>query len=160
MKVAASDRRQTIRRNFRTPIRIRGWKSMLPEQESESENLSENGILFATNSVIQVGTILEIVLQMPELITREPTAEWLCAGHVVRVAPIASAIGKFGVSVQFDCYQVAREDGTQMIGGGLPRQACRGGSVEPADEVSRALCLRVIQGFTAKTEGTKCKDVA
>jgi hypothetical protein len=42
MKVALSDRRLTVRNNFRTPIRIRLWKSAIPEERGESENLSED----------------------------------------------------------------------------------------------------------------------
>jgi hypothetical protein len=108
MKVALSDRRLTIRHSFRTPIRIRLWKSAIPEERGESENLSEDGILFATNSVIPVGTVLEILLKMPEMITGQPTTEWLCSGHVVRVEPIDSPRGKLGVGVQFDCYHASR----------------------------------------------------
>ena len=78
MKVAASDRRLTVRHNIKTPIRIRLWKSAIPEERGESENLSEEGILFATDSVIPVGTVLEILLKMPD--------EWLYSCHVVRVA--------------------------------------------------------------------------
>jgi hypothetical protein len=108
MKVAASNRRLTVRHNIRTPIRIRLWKSAIPEERGESENLSKEGILFATNLVIPVGTLLEILLKMPEMITGEPTTEWLCSGHVVRVQSIDSTRGKHGVGVQFDCFQVFR----------------------------------------------------
>jgi hypothetical protein len=108
MKIAVSDRRYTVRHNIRTPIRIRHWKSAIPEVRGESENLSEEGILFASNSAIAIGTVLEILLKMPEMITGEPTTEWLCSGHVVRVGPIDSLKGNFGVGVQFDCYQVSR----------------------------------------------------
>jgi PilZ domain-containing protein len=107
MKVAVSDRRLTVRHNFRTPIRIRLWKSAIPEERGESENLSEDGLLFATDSVIPVGTVLEILLKMPEMITGRPTTEWLCSGHVVRVEPIDSPRGKLGVGVQFDCYHAS-----------------------------------------------------
>ena len=106
MKVVTSDRRLTVRQNIRTPIRIRHWKSNIPEERGESENLSEEGILFATDSAIRVGTVLEILLKMPEMITGRPTTEWLCSGHVVRVEPIESPRGKHGVGVQFDCYHV------------------------------------------------------
>jgi hypothetical protein len=107
MKVVTSDRRLTVRQNIRTPIRIRHWKSDIPEERGESENLSEEGILFATDSAIRVGTVLEILLKMPEVITGRPTTEWLCSGHVVRVEPIESPRGKHGVGVQFDCYDVS-----------------------------------------------------
>ena len=108
MKVAASDRRSTLRRNFKLPIRIRTWKSGLPDQRGESENLSESGIFFATNQEFPIGTVLEILLKMPQEITGEPTAEWLCSGHVVRNEPADSPRGKLGVGVQFDCYQISR----------------------------------------------------
>jgi hypothetical protein len=115
MKVAVLDRRLTVRHNIRTAIRIRFWKSAIPEVRGESENLSEQGILFATNLVIQVGMVLEILLKMPEMITGEPTTEWLCSGHLVRVEPIDSPRGKLGVGVQFDCYQASRGFETQSI---------------------------------------------
>jgi hypothetical protein len=108
MKVAASDRRLTVRHNFRIPIRVRFWKSAISEERGESENLSEKGILFATDASIAVGAVLDIFLKMPEMITGEPTTEWSCLGHVVRVAPSESHQGKLGVGVQFDCYQVSR----------------------------------------------------
>jgi Tfp pilus assembly protein PilZ len=108
MKAATSDRRVSLRHNFRVPIRVRIWKSGMPEQRSESENLSEGGILFATDTPILVGTVVEVLLKMPEAITGEPTTEWLCSGHVVRVEPIDSPRGKLGVGMQFDCYQVSR----------------------------------------------------
>jgi hypothetical protein len=114
MKVSVLDRR-AVRHSIRTPIRIRRWKSRIPEERGESENLSEEGILFATNSVIAVGTVLEILLKMPETITGEPTTEWLCSGHVVRVEPMDSPRGKFGVGMQFDCYQVSRGFEAQSI---------------------------------------------
>jgi PilZ domain len=109
MKVAASDRRLFLRHNFKTALRIRLWKSPAPEQRSESVNLSERGLLFATDLPMSIGTVVEVLFKMPEQITGEPTTEWLCSGHVVRVAPIDSPQGKLGVGVQFDCYQVTRK---------------------------------------------------
>jgi hypothetical protein len=108
MKVPVTDRRVSLRHNFRVPIRVRLWKSGMPEQRTESENLSEGGILFATDIPLQVGTVVEALLKMPEAITGEPTNEWLCSGHVVRTEPIDSPRGKLGVGMQFDCYQVSR----------------------------------------------------
>ena len=108
MKTVPSDRRAFLRHNFKVPLRIHIWKSAIPEERGESENLSERGILFATDAVMPVGTVVEVLLKMPEEITGEPTTEWLCSGHVVRVEPIDSSRGKVGVGVQFDCYQVSR----------------------------------------------------
>jgi hypothetical protein len=125
MKVAASDRRLTVRHNLRTPIRIRLWKSATPEQRNESVNLSERGILFATDSPMNIGTVVEVLLKMPEVITGEPTTEWLCSGHVVRVEPIDSPRGRLGVGVQFDCYQIARKLDPELIRNCLPEPVKR-----------------------------------
>jgi hypothetical protein len=108
MKIAAADRRVARRHYFKAPLRVRIWKSAIPEQNAESENLSEGGIFFATDSLFRRGTTVEILLRMPEEITGEPTTEWLCTGHVVRVNPVNSSPGKLGVGVQFDCYQILR----------------------------------------------------
>ena len=108
MKVPALDRRITLRHNLKTALRIRLWKSSVPEQRSESVNISERGILYATDSPPHIGTVIEVLLKMPEEVTGEPTTEWLCSGHVVRIEPIDSPRGKLGVGVQFDCYQIAR----------------------------------------------------
>jgi Tfp pilus assembly protein PilZ len=71
-------------------------------------NLSQRGIFFVTNSQFQEGEAVEILLKMPEAITGEPPTEWRCTGLVTRVEPVDSQIGKFGVGVRFDCYEVAR----------------------------------------------------
>jgi Tfp pilus assembly protein PilZ len=108
MKRAKFDRRLSRRLNFKTPLRVRVWKSTAPEQRAESLNLSRHGVFFATDLPIQEGEALEILLKMPEEITAEPTTEWRCTGHVVRVGPVDSSRGKLGVGVQFDCYEVSR----------------------------------------------------
>jgi len=106
MKAAVADRRIARRHSFKAPVRLRIWKSAIPEQRAESENLSEKGIFFLADSLLRLGTTVEILLKMPEENTGEPTAEWLCTGHVARVEPSNSSRGKLGVCVQFDCYQI------------------------------------------------------
>jgi hypothetical protein len=108
MDVVSSDRRVSLRHKFRLPLRVRIWKSGMPEQRTESENLSERGIYFPTNSPLRVGTAVQVLLKMPEAITGAPTTEWLCSGHVVRVEAFNSPRGKLGVGVQFDCYEISR----------------------------------------------------
>jgi hypothetical protein len=105
MKVATPDRRVPHRRRLKAPLRVRIWKSSVPEWEAESENLSEPGIFFAMDSALQVGMAVEVFLEMPEEIAGESTTEWLYTGHIVRVEPVDSADGRLGVGVQFDCYE-------------------------------------------------------
>ena len=108
MKISSLDRRVSRRVSFKTPLRVRIWKSTAPEQRAESLNLSQHGVFFATDSPIREGETVEILLKMPEEITDEPTIEWRCTGHVVRVEKVDSSRGKLGVGVQFDCYEVSR----------------------------------------------------
>lgn len=108
MKAYRSDRRLVGRYNVRTPLRVRLWKSAVPECVAESMNVSQRGIYFATDSLLRQGETVEVLFNMPEEVIGEPTSEWRCTGHVVRVEMINAPSGKQGVGVQFDCYEVSR----------------------------------------------------
>src|ERR1700761_4043822 len=102
------DRRISMRHPVRTPLKVRLWKSATPEHVGEAQDISEQGMFFATDLRMGVGTVVELVLKMPEAITGEPEAEWRCTGHVVRVSQVDTEVGTQGVGVQFDCYQGAK----------------------------------------------------
>lgn len=104
------DRRLVQRHTLKTPIRVRIWKSNIPEHRAESVNVSERGIYFATDSPLHEGETVEVLLKMPQEITGQPTTEWRCTGHVVRVDSSESPTGKMGVGVRFDCYEVSRAE--------------------------------------------------
>jgi hypothetical protein len=106
MVVYTSERRVSHRLQFKTPLRVRVWKSGPAEQLSESENLSERGAFFATDAPLVIGSAVEILLKMPEEVTGKPAIDWRCTGHVVRLEPIDASRAKPGVGVQFDCYEI------------------------------------------------------
>jgi len=106
--VFSRDRRFSQRHKVKTALRVRVWKSGLPEDRAESVNLSQRGIFFASSSRLAEGEVVEILLKMPEEITGQPTTEWRCTGQVVRVEAADSLKGKFGVGVQFYCYEASR----------------------------------------------------
>jgi hypothetical protein len=106
--VFSRDRRFSQRHNFKTALRVRVWKSGLPEERAESVNVSQRGIFFCTNSRVAEGEIVEVLLKMPEEITGQPTTEWRCTGHIVRVEPAELHGGQFGVGVHFYCYEASR----------------------------------------------------
>ena len=108
LEVFSRDRRFSQRHNVRIALRVRVWKSGLPEERAESVNLSRRGIFFASSSRIAEGEVVEILLKMPEEVTGQPTTEWRCTGQVVRLEPADSLDGKFGVGVQFYCYEASR----------------------------------------------------
>jgi PilZ domain len=105
------DRRLVRRHNLKTPLRVHVWKSLAPEENLESENLSENGVCFATDSAMSKGDTLQMFFSMPEEVTGMPSTEWHCTGHVVRANPQQ---GKMCVGVQFDFYEISRSEGPQQ----------------------------------------------
>ena len=108
--VFSRDRRFAQRHSIKTALRVRVWKSGLPEERTESVNLSERGIFFYTGARVAVGEIIEILFKMPEEVSGQPTTEWRCTGHVVRIEPPNMPKGKFGVGIQFYCYEASRVD--------------------------------------------------
>jgi Tfp pilus assembly protein PilZ len=108
LDLSPKDRRISTRHAVKTPLKVRLWKSSTPEHAGQSENISEQGMFFATDLRMGIGSVIELVLKMPEAITGEPEAEWRCTGHVVRVSQVDTEVGTQGVGVQFDCYQVAK----------------------------------------------------
>jgi hypothetical protein len=115
------DRRLAGRYSVKTPLRVRVWKSEVPEHTAESVNVSQRGIYFATDSLLHEGEAVEVFFNMPEEIVGEPVSEWRCTGHVVRVEAIEAMDGKMGVGVQFDCYEVSRSKPVNAaVGAGTP----------------------------------------
>jgi len=109
------------------PLRVRLWKSVLPAQLAESVNVSQRGIYFSTDSALCKGEAVEVSFDMPEVVLGEPSSEWRCTGHVVRVEPIAATGGKLGVGVQFDCYEVSRSKlADRATGMALPQRNIAG----------------------------------
>lgn len=110
VKLLSPDRRVSRRHKYKTSLRVRLWKSSAPERQEESLNLSQHGVYFTTESPLREGETVEILFKMPEEITAEPSTEWRCTGHVVRVERVTSEASKLGVGVRFDCYEVSRVD--------------------------------------------------
>jgi Tfp pilus assembly protein PilZ len=114
------DRRLSRRHSLRAALRIRIRRSTAAESRTESENLSQRGVFFATNLPLNKGAAVDLLVEMPEEITGVPPAQWLCTGHVVRVVPVNAPGGVNGVGVQFDFYEVSRSERPQWaMGAGL-----------------------------------------
>jgi PilZ domain-containing protein len=117
-----TDRRASRRYLFETPLRVRLWKSNVPEERGVSKDLSEQGIFFTARLPLEAGSIVEILLEMPQEMTGEPTTEWRCTGEVVRVQALDPAGANLGLGVRFDGYSVARRQ--------KPEKSCRDSTPE------------------------------
>ena len=107
MESLGKDRRLAERHAVRTPLRLRIRKSEVTEQKVESENVSRRGVFFRTDLQLKEGTVLDLLLEMPEAITGVRAAQWICMGHVVRVVPSKATQGQQGIGVEFDFYVVS-----------------------------------------------------
>ena len=111
------ERRLAERHEMKTQVRLRVRRSNLCEQEVKSENISRRGVFFTTDLPLTEGTILDLLLEMPEAISGVRAAHWNCMGHVVRVVPAESANHAVGIGVEFDFYVVSHGAKQQWASG-------------------------------------------
>ena len=107
MESVGKDRRLAERHAMRTPLRLRLRRPQGSELKVESENVSRRGVFFTTDVQMNEGTVLDLLLEMPEAITGVRAAQWICMGHVVRIEPGKLTNGTRGVGVEFDFYVVS-----------------------------------------------------
>ena len=74
------ERRLAERHELKTQVRLRVRSSNLCEQEAKSENISRRGVFFTTALPLTAGTILDLLLEMPEAISGVRAAH--CASEV------------------------------------------------------------------------------
>jgi hypothetical protein len=107
-QTVSPDRRLTERHRLRIPLKLRILGSDDPNHNAESINFSGRGALLETGLLLQVGSIVELHLKLPEELTGQPTTEWRCRGRVVRVAHGLPYHGPLRVGVLFDNLDVSR----------------------------------------------------
>jgi hypothetical protein len=99
------DRRTEPRVTLRIPLRIRPITgSSILEQEVESVNLSRRGLFFSTETPLEVGTRIEVLMRMPQEISGNPPTDVRCMGRVVRLQP-GWLLGKAGIGVRIERYE-------------------------------------------------------
>ena len=101
-----SDRRLAQRFPVAIPLYIREWRTVAPEKEEKSVNVSERGVYFETDTPPREGSVVLIRLSMPKEIIGEKTVEWRCTGKVVGLRPTDPPGTSLGVGVRFDYYEV------------------------------------------------------
>lgn len=102
------ERRSTLRHSLRTSLQLRIWGSNDPCQRGESVDFSGRGALLETEVRLQVGTTVELHLNLPEELTGQPTIEWCCRGRVVRVVQGLPSEKHQRVGVHFESLDLTR----------------------------------------------------
>ena len=97
----AGDRRSAQRHHLNIPVRYRVRDSK-SEYSSHTENVSEVGLFFETEHLLSIGTVLDLLLDLPNASSGGLASLW-CTGRVVRVCSTGE---KRGMGVEFDCFEV------------------------------------------------------
>jgi hypothetical protein len=100
------DRRSAHRHKLKIPLRYRIGRHSGVEHLSESTDVSQLGISFATDQELTLGAIVDLWVEMPTEIDGTSVSHWLCTGHVVRIDTNEPSTGLRSIGVQFDCYEV------------------------------------------------------
>lgn len=97
------------------PLVVRLEDSLSPVRcETVSSNVSHRGVYFATDLPVKLGTRMEILMEMPEVIVGRPVREWRCHARVVRIDVPNEAHNSTGVGVEFIYYEVLRNRATTL----------------------------------------------
>jgi hypothetical protein len=108
MDATKADRRITRRLSLRIPLHLHVCGSSRSDGAAESVDLSERGVLLKTELALQVGTELELHLEIPDETLGMPKVEWRCMGRVVRVQQDISSKGRLAAGVHFSRLQILR----------------------------------------------------
>lgn len=79
------ERRAGKRTPIQVPVKIRAQGSTTPEQSALTRDLSSSGIFLYSESAIQPGAKLELVVMLPHELGLGPGGWTLCQASVVRV---------------------------------------------------------------------------
>ncbi len=105
---AQSEQRKAKRYRMNVPATVRVANGETKEIETQTRDISENGVFFYADADFNAGSEIEIVAMLPPEITKSETAWVCCHARVVRVEPggpegsqgIAAVIERVGVLPQ------------------------------------------------------------
>src|ERR1700687_1164225 len=110
--MSARERRIDTRVNVNVPLCFRVLDIPgSPEQTAEAINISQRGILFATDVPLVFGTPLEVSLKMPRELAGQPSNDVKCVARVVHVQPNAFFGGQAGIGLHIERYEAGAAAG-------------------------------------------------
>ncbi len=85
---------------------VRGTRGEI-NKIGETRNVSSNGVFFVLSESIELGSLLEFVITLPEEITLAGAVRLLCKGKVTRIEQQEDAL--VGVAATIERYEFLRE---------------------------------------------------
>ncbi|MFZ0213533.1 MAG: PilZ domain-containing protein [Candidatus Acidiferrales bacterium] len=103
------DRRYSRRYDLKIPLEIKIPDSQDSSiQEAESQDISGRGMNFISALPLKAGTILQILLRMPEEIVRKSVGAWRCHCRVVHVRENQPPDGRLRAGVEIQYYEIVK----------------------------------------------------
>jgi hypothetical protein len=99
-KKAWMPRERRLRHRVSVLFRIPGSDEWI---EGVTENISHSGLLFRSSSPLEVGSSMELILEMPRELTGANDARVVCEGSLVRVEPVPATRKKEQSSFLMAC---------------------------------------------------------
>jgi hypothetical protein len=84
-KKAWTPRERRLRHRVSVLFRVSGSDEWI---EGVTENISRAGVLFRSSSPLEVGSSMELILEMPHELSGDHDARVVCEGSLVRVEPV------------------------------------------------------------------------
>jgi c-di-GMP-binding flagellar brake protein YcgR len=105
MTTPPTERRARARVAVNVPVKVR--RNDGSEQSATTRDLSSNGVFMLSESALEAGTKLELVVMLPKELGIGAGGWALCQASVVRVEP--SAGGRMGVAAALDRIELLPE---------------------------------------------------
>jgi len=100
IKKAWTPRERRLRHRVSVLFRIPGSDKWV---EGVTENISRSGLLFRSSSPLEVGSSVELILEMPHELTGDDNARVVCEGALVRVETVPAVRKKEQSSFLMAC---------------------------------------------------------
>jgi len=86
-------------------MRLRHATKATPEHQCETINVSMLGAYFSVNVAPKIGELVQVLIELPEKVTRKQVARYCFTARVVHVEKDRPVSGTNGVGVNFYSYE-------------------------------------------------------
>src|SRR5712691_8567708 len=98
-----ADRREARRFTMNLPMRVLPRESKGHELDAHTRDVSYRGLYFLTDADFEIGSEIEFVITLPQLVTQSGDVNIRCQGKIVRVEP--SDNGRVGIAAKIARYE-------------------------------------------------------
>jgi PilZ domain-containing protein len=98
-----SERREARRFTMTLPLRVMPREASGPELSAQTRDVSYRGLYFFTEAKFSIGSSIDFIITLPQLVTQNGDVSIRCQGQVVRIEPTDN--GRIGIAAKIDRYE-------------------------------------------------------